>query len=212
MKQYENALAPAEHRIAGKLKNQLRNMNANTMQFLQEFKRYQELIRRPSIQRELITERENLLGKISEYVQNERTEFRTTGARWNTSDFSKLVSNIYFVHHSEARFKDVLRTGELILSDLASWPNMLQEIKDFIEELKTFQKEQFEIWANGYIDQLDRKEISLDTEQQVIFFEKGKQMKVSYNRELIIMNRDCRQLGALGFPIPKKFLKANVLA
>ena len=27
-----------------------RNMNANTMQFLQEFKRYQELMRRPSIQ------------------------------------------------------------------------------------------------------------------------------------------------------------------
>ena len=26
MKQYENALAPAEHRIAGKLKNQLRKL------------------------------------------------------------------------------------------------------------------------------------------------------------------------------------------
>ena len=38
---YENALVPAENRIAGKLKAQLRNMNANTLQFLQEFKRYQ---------------------------------------------------------------------------------------------------------------------------------------------------------------------------
>ena len=36
----------------------------------------QELIRRPSIQRELIAERENLLGKISEYVQNERKAFQ----------------------------------------------------------------------------------------------------------------------------------------
>ena len=62
-KQYENALAPAEHRIAGKLKNQMRDMNAKTMQFMQEFKRYQELMRRPSIQREFVTERENLFGQ-----------------------------------------------------------------------------------------------------------------------------------------------------
>ena len=48
--QFENALVPAENRIAGKLKSQLRNMNANALQFLQEFKRYQELIKRPSIQ------------------------------------------------------------------------------------------------------------------------------------------------------------------
>ena len=90
------------------------------MQFLQEFKRYQELIRRPSIQRELIAERENLLAKISEYVENERKSFSTNGAKWETKDFSKPVSNIYFVHHAEARFGDVIKTGELILSDLGN--------------------------------------------------------------------------------------------
>lgn len=37
-------------------------------------------------------------------------------------------------------------------------------------------------------------------------------MRVSYNRELITLNRDCRQLGVLGFPIPQKILKANELA
>ena len=62
--QFEGALVPAENRIAGKLKSQLRNMNANALQFLQEFKRYQELIRRPSIQRELVREREKELGYL----------------------------------------------------------------------------------------------------------------------------------------------------
>ena len=61
---FGNALVPAENRIAGKLKYQLRSITGNTLQFLQEFKRYQELIRRKSIQRELVTERENLLGKL----------------------------------------------------------------------------------------------------------------------------------------------------
>ena len=43
---FGNALMPAENRIAGKLKYQLRSITGNTLQFLQEFKRYQELIRR----------------------------------------------------------------------------------------------------------------------------------------------------------------------
>ena len=35
-------------------------------------------------------------------------------------NLSPAVSNIYFVHHSEARFGDVIKTGELILSDLGT--------------------------------------------------------------------------------------------
>ena len=214
IKQYENALGPAEHRIAGKLKNQLRNMNANTMQFMQEFKRYQELIRRPSIQRELVTERENLLGKISEYVETERKMFHDEehGTRWNSDDFSRPVSNIYFTHHSEARFRDVIRTGDMILSDLTSWPALKADIESFLEEIKSFQRDQLDNWAASYTHDLDSGELSLRTDEQVIFFEQGKEMRVSYNRRLVTLTRDCRQLGVLGFPIPQKILKANTLA
>ena len=214
IKQYENALAPAEHRIAGKLKNQLRNMNANTMQFMQEFKRYQELIRRPSIQRELVAEREILLGKISEYVQVERRSFNDEehGTRWKSENFSRPVSNIYFTNHSEARFRDVIKTGDMILVDLTSWPTLKEDINSFIDEIKSFQKDQFDSWCSEYIDELDTGDLSLKTDEQVIFFENGKLMRVSYNTKLVGLTRDCRQLGVLGFPIPQKILKANTLA
>ena len=214
IKHYENALAPAEHRIAGKLKNQLRNMNANTMQFMQEFKRYQELIRRPSIQRELVAEREILLGKISEYVQVERKSFHDEehGTRWNSENFSRPVSNIYFTNHSDARFRDVIKTGDMILVDLSSWPGLKNEINSFIDEIKSFQREQFDSWCASYIDELDSGDLSLKTDEQVIFFENGKLMRVSYNTKLVVLSRDCRQLGVLGFPIPQKILKANTLA
>ena len=43
-------------------------MHGNTLQLLQEFKRYQESIKRPSIQRELVAERESLLGKENFYL------------------------------------------------------------------------------------------------------------------------------------------------
>ena len=59
--QFESALDPAENRIAGKLKKQCQNKNGNTLQFLQEFKRYKELIRRPSIQKSLVRNKKSLL-------------------------------------------------------------------------------------------------------------------------------------------------------
>ena len=61
-----------------------------------------------------------------------------------------------------------------------SWPVMREEIKSFLEELKSYQRDQFEQWSNNYLDQLNSRELSLDTDKQVIYFERGKDMKVCF--------------------------------
>ncbi len=55
--QYDRAMAPAEQRLAGKLRNQFRGLDGNSQQMLREFQKYKELIKRPSLSRELVTER-----------------------------------------------------------------------------------------------------------------------------------------------------------
>lgn len=55
--QFDRAVAPAEQRIAGKLRAQIRGLEGNTQQLMREFERYRELIRRPSLAKELMTER-----------------------------------------------------------------------------------------------------------------------------------------------------------
>lgn len=55
--QFDRAMAPAEQRIAGKLRAQIRGLEGNSQQLLREFERYRELIRRPSLAKELMTER-----------------------------------------------------------------------------------------------------------------------------------------------------------
>jgi dynein heavy chain 2 len=55
--QFDRAVAPAEQRIAGKLRAQIRGLDSNPHQLLHEFERYRELVRRPSLAKELITER-----------------------------------------------------------------------------------------------------------------------------------------------------------
>jgi len=55
--QFDRAVAPAEQRIAGKLRAQIRGLEGNSQQLLREFQRYRELIRRPNLAKELMTER-----------------------------------------------------------------------------------------------------------------------------------------------------------
>jgi hypothetical protein len=109
--QFENSLVPAERRIAGKLRSQLRNMHGNTLQFLQEFKRYKELIQRPSIQRELVAERESLLGKLSEFIDKEKKAFVILGPNREIPGIPKTLTKLYNVPAIEARIKDMQFTG-----------------------------------------------------------------------------------------------------
>ena len=57
MAQYERGMAPAELRIAGKLRSKFHHLEAQPYQLLREFQRYRELVKRPSISKELIPER-----------------------------------------------------------------------------------------------------------------------------------------------------------
>ncbi|XP_020907458.1 cytoplasmic dynein 2 heavy chain 1, partial [Exaiptasia diaphana] len=73
--QYERGMAPAEQKIAGKLRQQFRDLSAQSHQLLREFQRYKELVKRPSISKELAPERETLLGQLTVYVKGIRDDF-----------------------------------------------------------------------------------------------------------------------------------------
>lgn len=50
-------MEPAEVRISNKIRKKLKNLEAQPHQLLREFTRYKDLIKRPSISKDLITER-----------------------------------------------------------------------------------------------------------------------------------------------------------
>jgi dynein heavy chain 2 len=55
--QYDRGMAPAELRIATKLRRKFHELEAQPHQLLREFQRYKELVRRPAVSKELIPER-----------------------------------------------------------------------------------------------------------------------------------------------------------
>lgn len=68
--------------------------------------------------------------------------------------------------------------GEQLLSDLGNWPSLKKEMQDFHEEIKQFQKDDFERWCTTNLDEINSNELTLQTNAQVVYFEAGKDMKV----------------------------------
>ena len=112
VRQFENSLKPAEQRISGKLRSQLSSMSSSAYQLMQEFKRYKELIKRESMKRELVAEREVLLGELSAFIQNASRDFNSTSIKGprRLPDVPEVVSNIYWVKPLKAKMMDI---GEL---------------------------------------------------------------------------------------------------
>ena len=55
--QYERGMSPAENRIASVLRSRMEKLEAQPNQLLREFQKFKELIRRPTIGKELLSQR-----------------------------------------------------------------------------------------------------------------------------------------------------------
>ncbi|KAG8276877.1 Cytoplasmic dynein 2 heavy chain 1 [Homalodisca vitripennis] len=103
VRQFELHIQPAEERVAAKLKHQLRNANLNTLQLMAEFKRYQEVMQRPAIQKALVAERETLLSQLQDYVASVQVEPDDSHLR--LVDMPPVVSRLYWVRQLEAKVR-----------------------------------------------------------------------------------------------------------
>ena len=51
---------------------------------------------------------------------------------------------------------------------------------DFRDEIKEFQREDFDRWSRTNLEDIESNELSMQTNAQVVYFEAGKDMKVSF--------------------------------
>ena len=52
-------------------------------------------------------------------------------------------------------------------------------MEDFRDEIKEFQRDDFDRWSRTNLEDIESKELSMQTNAQVVYFEAGKDMKVS---------------------------------
>ncbi|XP_041357041.1 cytoplasmic dynein 2 heavy chain 1-like isoform X2 [Gigantopelta aegis] len=209
--QYERAMAPAEQKIAAKLRTQFRGLDGNPQQLLREFQRYKELIKRPSISKEMHSERETLLGQLTVHIRQIAEDFgaRTGGRKPipKGKNLPEIVNQIIYVRQLEAKVEETTRVAEALLGDLTGFKKFHQEALDLLEELQNWRRDQFDEWAREIQSLIEdtRQPLSLETNGRLMDLNhKDGKLRVNYSDRLVTLLREVRQLSSIGFAVPAK--------
>uniref|UniRef100_A0A8C2M1K4 Cytoplasmic dynein 2 heavy chain 1 n=1 Tax=Cricetulus griseus TaxID=10029 RepID=A0A8C2M1K4_CRIGR len=220
--QYEKIIAPAEQKIAGKLKNYISEIQDSPQQLLQAFLKYKELVKRPTISKELMLERETLLARLGDSAKDFRLDFenRCRGIPGDASgplsgkNLSEVVNNIVWVRQLELKVDDTIKIAEALLSDLSGFRSFHRSAEDLLDQFKLYEQEQFDDWSREVQSGLSdsRSGLCIEANSRIMELDPNDgSLKVHYSDRLVILLREVRQLSALGFVIPAKIQQvANV--
>ncbi|XP_059035365.1 cytoplasmic dynein 2 heavy chain 1 isoform X5 [Mustela lutreola] len=220
--QYEKIIAPAEQKIAGKLKNYISEIQDSPQQLLQAFLKYKELVKRPAISKELMLERETLLARLVDSVKDFRLDFenRCRGVPGETSgplsgkNLSEVVNNIVWVRQLELKVDDTIKIAEALLSDLSGFRSFHRSAEDLLDQFKLYEQEQFDDWSRDIQSGLSdsRSGLCIEANSRIMELDPNDgSLKVHYSDRLVVLLREVRQLSALGFVIPAKIQQvANI--
>ncbi|KAF3692878.1 Cytoplasmic dynein 2 heavy chain 1 [Channa argus] len=218
--QFERLMAPSEREVAGRLKSYIADVQDNPQQLLQVFQKHKELIKRPTISKELQSERENLLAILLDYNKGLKIDFesRCHGVPGEKAgplicrNLPDVVNKIVWVRQLIHKVEDSVRIAEALLSELSGFKGFLHFSDDLLEVLRAYEQEQFEDWSRDILSALSdsKSQISLQANNRVMDLDHvDGRLKIQYSERLISLLREVRQLSALGFPIPAKIQQAS---
>ncbi|XP_053095782.1 cytoplasmic dynein 2 heavy chain 1 isoform X3 [Pangasianodon hypophthalmus] len=221
--QFERLIAPAEQEVAGRLKAFIRDVQDSPQQLLLVFQKHRDLIKRPTVSKELQPERETLLTRLLDYCRGLRADFdgRCHGVPGEKTgplagrNLPEVVNNIVWVRQLLMKVEDSLKMAEALLSDLPGFRAFVQFSDEVLEQLRSYEQEQFDDWTRDLISGLSdpKSGISLQASNRVMELDHvdGK-LKVQYSERLVSLVKEVRQLSALGFTVPAKIIQAATVA
>uniref|UniRef100_A0AAV2J329 Cytoplasmic dynein 2 heavy chain 1 n=1 Tax=Knipowitschia caucasica TaxID=637954 RepID=A0AAV2J329_KNICA len=217
--QFERLMSPSEQEVAGRLKKYIADVQSNPQQLLHVFQRHKELIQRPSIRKELQSEREILLARLLDYNRVLKADFeaRCHGAPRDNSgtyigrNLPEVVQKIVWVRQFIHKLEDSSRIAEALLTDLSGFKGFLRFSDDLLDVLRAYEQEQFEDWSRDILSGLadPKSGISLQASSRVMDLDHADgRLQIHYSDRLVSLLREVRQLSALGFPIPARIQQA----
>uniref|UniRef100_A0A672SSD2 Dynein cytoplasmic 2 heavy chain 1 n=1 Tax=Sinocyclocheilus grahami TaxID=75366 RepID=A0A672SSD2_SINGR len=213
--QFDRLIAPAEQEAAGKLKTFIIDAQDSPQQLLQVFQKHRELIKRPTISKELQPERETLLTRLLDYNKGLRVDFenRCHGAPGEKTgplagrNLPEVINNIVWVRQLLLKVEDSLKMADALLSDLSGFRPLLRFCDELQEQMRSYEQEQFEDWSRDLLSGLSDPKSGVSNRVMELDHMDGK-LKIQYSDRLVSLLREVRQLSALGFTIPAKIQQA----
>ena len=100
--------------------------------------------------------RETLLGQLTSYVRSIRDEFGSKSSSVLTiggtdepsgKNLPRVVNSVVWTRQLQAKVTDSLTTAEAMLGDLTGFQKFKTETVQFRDELKDYEREQFDSWS-----------------------------------------------------------------
>lgn len=228
VRQYESLIEPVESAVASHIRKNISHIQDKPQLLLQELKRYQNLLERPSVRRALSSEREMLLSLLREQLKKiEITIDRIEATGRDESDdedagnsvmavagrkgsrlLSGTVSCLVSLRQLGSRVTAILGTSRQLLSDLDSYSRLEDQCTTLIGRVRQEETARFRSWCEETQDKISGDSDSVKL--QVSFRLKGVMMGwkngalvVNFSDDLVRFLRDVRQLDDLGFQIPR---------
>ncbi|XP_041438616.1 cytoplasmic dynein 2 heavy chain 1 isoform X2 [Xenopus laevis] len=217
--QYERIIEPAEQKTASKLKTYFSEFHDSPQQLLQAFQKHKELVKRPSLKKQLNLERETLLARLQDSNKDILSDFesRSHGSPGDSSgpltgrNLPEVVNNIVWVRQLQMKVEDSVKTADALLSDLSGFPSFRKSANDLLDQLKVYEQEQFDDWLREINAGLSdpKSGFCLQPSSQVMELDHSNgTLRIHYSDRLVTLLREVRQLSALGLVIPHKIQQA----
>ena len=226
---YERRMVPAEQAVARVLRHHFSGLETHPHQLLREFLRYRDLVCRPSIRTQLVSERQLLLTKLRQYVDDVREEFGNGGGDGSGKggagggvmpagkNMPEVVNEVVWCKQLAARVEEVVQSCDVLLGDIGGEVDtFISDTSTLLEELKAYQTQHFETWvqtASSALAAGDGGDLHLETSGRLMHFDHADgQLLVHYSDRLVVHLREVRQLAALGFVVPHKLQRVAATA
>ncbi|KEG15451.1 dynein heavy chain [Trypanosoma grayi] len=213
-------LEPIEHRCAAALRDffgERGNLAPQTI--LSEVVKFRQLIRRPIVAKELVSERDSLLAKLNERLQSIRMEFEHRAE--STEDDSVLeeddrrcqtgrfmpgvVNNMIWLRQLRGRVGEMIHMCKSLLQDLQNAEEFIQTAEVLLEDVNDYELETFKHWTMDIED--NSHKLMPDATAPLMEIDENGKMEVNYPERLVQLIREVRVFRGLGFRISSDIQK-----
>lgn len=215
--EYEKRVEPIEAAVATRFRRTLSTALDKPQLLLNEFQKYRNLVRRPSIRRALASERDSLLALLKDVVKQhssvvdriENYQYDARGGGGAEDDLSssnKLTSpniqNIIMLRQLTAKVASILSTSREILNDLSDFDLFANQCENLLGRIKAEENTLYNNWVNRVNEAISNDDPEFRLQGALMGLQDGV-LVVNFSEHLIRFLRDTRQLDELGFDIPK---------
>ena len=214
-------LEPVEHRCASSLRDFFAaRTNLSPQAILSEFGQFQQLIKRQVISKELMSERDSLLAKLSERLQGIRVEFEHRSEHVGDETqleeedrkcqagrhFPGIVNRVMWLRQLRGRVAQMIVMCKSMLSDLTRAKEFEDHCKELRQQIEDFEQDTLKSWSLDVLDH--RGKLKLDASARLMDIDNNGKVEVNYSPRLVELIREVRVFSALpDFKVPPEVLQ-----